>query len=368
MAGYLFIIFIIIVCIQLFYFALIFSAFAFAKQELTEKTLNFPVSVLICAKNEAKNLKKNLPSFLTQNFQNFELVLINDGSKDATLKIMEAFKEQAHFKVKIVNVVPNEQFWGSKKYALTLGIKAASHEILLLTDADCKPKNNDWIAQMATHFQSKKELVLGYGAYEKQKSFLNKLIRFETLLTALQYFSFAKIGIPYMGVGRNIAYTKSLFFKANGFVKHMHVKSGDDDLFVNEIATKLNTTICFSPNSFTQSVPNSNFKNWLLQKRRHISTASHYKTIHKLALGLFFMSQFMFYFLAVVLLALTFKWQVVISLIGLRFLFSFISYGKTAQRLQERDLIILLPILEPFLILIQLFIFIKNLISKPTHW
>ena len=368
MAEYLFIIFVIIVCIQLIYFAYVFNAFACAKKETAEKKFDTAVSVLICAKNEAKNLKKNLPSFLTQNFQNFELVLINDGSKDETLKVMEAFKEQAHFKVKIVNVVPNEQFWGSKKYALTLGIKAASHEILLLTDADCKPKNNDWIAQMVSQFHSKKELVLGYGAYEKQKSFLNKLIRFETLLTALQYFSFAKIGLPYMGVGRNIAYTKSLFFKANGFVKHMHIKSGDDDLFVNEIATKINTTICFSPNSFTESVPSLNFKNWLSQKRRHISTATNYKFKHKFALGLFFMSQFMFYFLSVVLLVLLYKWPFVLALIGLRYLFSFITYIKSAKKLQEKDLIVFLPILEPFLILIQLFIFIKNLISKPTHW
>lgn len=368
MAEYLFIIFLIIFCIQLVFFAGIFNFFAFAKDEKPDKNFNFPVSVLICAKNEAKNLKNNLPTFLNQNYPKFELVLINDGSKDATLKIMEAFKAQAHFKVKIVNVIPNEQFWGTKKYALTLGIKAASHEILLLTDADCKPKNNDWVTQMAAHFQSKKELVLGYGAYEKQKSFLNKLIRFETLLTALQYFSFAKIGMPYMGVGRNIAYTKSLFFKANGFVKHMHIKSGDDDLFVNEIASKKNTAICFLPHSFTQSTPSSTFKKWLLQKRRHISTAAHYKLLHKFALGVFFMSQFMFYFLAVVLLLSAYKWQFVTTLIGLRFLVSFISYGKSAKKLEEKDLIIYLPILEPFLILVQLFIFIKNMISKPTHW
>ena len=282
MLEYLFIAFIVIFCIQFIYYIFIFGSFSFSKIKSSENNFNQPVSVIICAKNEAKNLTKNLPFFLKQSYKNFELVLINDRSNDRTLKVMEQFKKEASISVKIVNILVNEQFWGSKKYALTLGIKAATHEHLLFTDADCIPISENWITEMTSKFSEEHQIVLGYGAYEKiKKSWLNRLIRFETLLTAIQYFGYAKIGIPYMGVGRNLAYTKSVFFDVNGFANHMHINSGDDDLFINQVATKQNTAISFSKDSFTESIPKTNFKDWIHQKRRHISTASFYKPLHK---------------------------------------------------------------------------------------
>ena len=369
MLEYLFIAFIVIFCIQFIYYIFIFGSFSFYKIKPSENNFNLPVSVIICAKNEAKNLTKNLPLLLKQNYENFELVLINDCSHDRTLKVMEKFKKEASFPIRIVNIVANEQFWGSKKYALTLGIKAASHEHLLFTDADCIPVSESWITEMVNNFSNEHQIVLGYGAYKKiKKSWLNKLIRFESILTAIQYFGYAKIGIPYMGVGRNLAYTKSIFFKVNGFANHMHIKSGDDDLFINQVATKENTAISCSQNSFTESIPKTNFKDWIHQKRRHISTASLYKPAHKFLLGLFFSSQLLFWILGITLLCLLYNWQLVSILIFARFLFQYLVIGYSAKKLNERDLILFIPFFEIFLILIQMFIFIKNMISKPTHW
>ncbi|MDT0553908.1 glycosyltransferase [Urechidicola vernalis] len=365
-----FVIFIAITCIQLFYFLFIFSRFSFLKPNYV-KGSDTPVSVLVCARNEAKNLPQLLPQLLKQKHTNFELVLINDGSYDSTLEIFEDFQEKnihTHA-IKIVNVVENEQFWGNKKFALSLGIKAATHEQLLFTDADCVPNSEHWISEMSHHFSDSKQIVLGYGAYEKVKnSPLNKLIRFETLYTALQYFSYAKIGLPYMGVGRNLAYKKSLFFKAGGFAKHMHLKSGDDDLFVNINATTKNTALAFSTNSFTNSKPNTTFKNWIHQKRRHVSTASFYKSTHQFFLGLSYSSQLLFWSFAIFLLALQFQWKIVLGIIGFRMLVQLFIFGKTAKKLNEKDLILWIPFFELFLIVIQLFIFIKNKVSKPTHW
>lgn len=369
MFEYLFITFIVIVCIQFIYYLFIFGSFSFSKNKLLENNFDKPVSVIICAKNEAKNLTNNIPYFLKQNYSNFELVLINDSSFDDTLQIIEQFQEDFPQKVTIVNVVANEQFWGSKKYALTLGIKASSHEYLLFSDADCKPLSENWITEMSNHFNKKHQIVLGYGAYKKIKnSFLNKIIRFETLLTAIQYFSYSKIGIPYMGVGRNLAYTKSTFFSTNGFVNHMHIKSGDDDLFINQVATKKNTTSCISKDSFTESTAKTTFNNWILQKRRHVSTASHYKLLHKILLGLFYSSQILFWTFAFLLLCFTYKWQLIAILVFLRFLVQYIVIGYSAKKLNETDLILFLPFYELFLIFVQLFIFMKNLFSKPSHW
>lgn len=370
MLEYLFIAFIVIFCIQCIYYLFIFGNFSFSKTTTNNTTFSKAVSVIICAKNEAKNLKKNIPHFLDQDYNNFEIVLINDASRDGSLKVMEQFRSKFPSKIKIVDVLPNEQFWCSKKYALTLGIKAASNEYLLFSDADCKPVSKNWIKQMSINFTEKKQIILGYGAYKKiENSFLNKLIRFETLLTAVQYFSYTKIGIPYMGVGRNLAYTKTTFFKANGFVNHMHrIRSGDDDLFINQVATKNNTTFCILEDSFTESSPKTTFKSWIQQKRRHISTVSYYKTIHKYLLGIFYSSQLLFWLLSIILLSWQFNLTNLLIIIFLRQFILYITIGFSAKKLNEIDLILFLPFYEIFLIFIQMFIFIKNLISKPTYW
>lgn len=359
--------FIIIVFIQLIYYGFLFSSFAFAKPKRTTKK-KIPISVLICAKNEAENLEQFIPLILEQKYPDFEVILINDASNDNTLKVMESFKAK-HENIKIVDVIPNEAFWGSKKYALTLGIKTASNNFLLFTDADCKPLSKYWIKEMSSHFSNSKTLVLGYGAYKKQKySLINKLIRFETLLTAIQYFSYAKIGIPYMAVGRNLAYRKEEFFNASGFMNHMVIRSGDDDLFVNQVANSKNTTICFSKNSFTESLPATTYKTWFNQKKRHISTAKYYKPHHKLLLGVFYLSQLLFWSLSILLISFLFHWKIVVPLFILRVIIQYISIGFSAKKLNEFDTIALLPFLDLFLVFSQLVIFISNLISKPNHW
>ena len=295
------------------------------------------------------------------------IVLINDASSDETLEVMKSFEEK-HSNIKIIDVENIEAFWGNKKYALTLGIKAAKNENLLFTDADCKPVSHKWIYEMTEHFNIEKTIVLGYGKYKKEKSLLNLLVRFETLITAIQYFSYAKIGSPYMAVGRNLAYHRSEFFYAKGFINHMHIKSGDDDLFINQVATSKNTTTCYSKSSFTESVPEMSFNAWFKQKRRHVTTAKHYKSIHKFTLGLFYISQIFFWILATLLLSFLFKWEIVLGLVIARFTLQFLIYGFSAKKLNEIDTIILLPFLELFLIVSQFFIFISNLTSKTEHW
>ena len=359
------ILFVIVFIIQVYYYLYFFSRFSFSNKPL-KKEVNLPISIIICAKNEAQNLTDFLPSIIQQKYSDFEIVLVNDHSTDDTLKVMQYFAE-IHKHITIVNLT-DKNSTGNKKNAVTQGINASKKEYLLFTDADCKPKTNYWISEMAAHFTNKKQIVLGYGAHQKTKnSWLNKLIRFETLLTALQYFSYAKVNLAYMGVGRNLAYTKSVFKKANGFESHKHLKSGDDDLFVNQIASH-NVSCCYTPNSFTISKPHTNFKKWIYQKRRHISTASSYKTTHQILLGLFYVSQFLFWTLSVFLLITSPNKQIIISLFIFRTAFLYFIYGFSAKKLKETDLILYLPFLELFLILIQMRIFIQNLFSKPKNW
>jgi glycosyltransferase involved in cell wall biosynthesis len=364
----LLIVFILTATIQIIYYLIIFGKFSFSKSQ-TGALKQVPVSVIVCAKNEQENLKKNIPLLLQQNYSNYEIVIIDDASSDDTLAIIEEFEKANPTKIKVVKVKNNEAFWGNKKFALTLGIKSANKEYLLLTDADCYPTSDNWISEMSASFTEEKTIVLGYGAYEKMEgSFLNKIIRFETLLTAIQYFSWAKLGRPYMGVGRNLAYKKDEFYKANGFVTHMKIRSGDDDLFINEASTKYNTTINFNADSITYSEAKTSLQEWILQKRRHVSTAKYYKAFDKFQLGLFYTSQLLFLILAIVLLSFQFEWIIVLSVVLTRYIASWITIYKSAIKLEEKDLVIYFPFIEILLIFIQLHIFIKNSVTRQPQW
>ncbi|TDN87158.1 hypothetical protein DET49_11317 [Salegentibacter sp. 24] len=348
-------------------FYLAFFAFAGDKSR-NPGPVNIPVSVIVCAKNEAENLKNFLPLILDQEYPDFELIIINDASVDTTLEVIEAF-QALDGRISLVDVKNNEAFWANKKYALTLGIKKARHPYLIFTDADCAPQSRFWIRHMAAGFHQEKSIVLGYGGYFKNsRSLLNKLIRFETLLTAIQYFSYAKLGNPYMGVGRNLAYTSKQFYDQKGFAEHLHLRSGDDDLFVNQGGNKVNTFICYHPQASTRSIPKKDLKSWFHQKRRHASVAGFYKTKDKILLSLFYASRFFFWILLAALLMLQFQWQLVLSITGLVLLVQAVVYAKSAQKLQETDVVWLFPFLEVFLIFTQFGIFIANSLSKPRHW
>ena len=363
----LFYLFIGVTFIQICYYLGIFSRFAFVKMS-RPSIKNIGVSVLVCAKNEAENLRKFIPELIQQHYPKFEIVLINDGSTDETLEVMNQFANEFDH-VKVVDVKPNEAFWGNKKYPLTLGIKSASFDFLLFTDADCRPNSPNWIKEMSRHFSNQHSLILGYGAYKKVKgSLLNLLIRFETVFTAIQYFSYALLGSPYMAVGRNLAYRKELFFETNGFTRHMNVQSGDDDIFVNDVATSKNTTCCMHQEGFTESLGETSFKGWFRQKKRHLSASPYYKMKNKILLGLFYFSQLFFWILVILLLILNFMPKVVLIIVAVRMLSFLLIYGLSAKKLNELGTIAMSPFLEIFLILMQLIIFISNLTSKKHHW
>lgn len=366
MTIFLFGVFLAFALINLAYYLAFFS-FASAKSNAVAGNKP-PLSVIVCAKNEAENLTNFIPSILEQDYPEFEVVLINDASIDQSLDVMEKF-QSLDGRVKIVNVVNNEAFWANKKYALTLGIKKAQHQLLVFTDADCAPQSQNWLSQMAVNFSRDTSIVLGYGGYFKHKnSFINKLVRFETLLTAIQYFSYAKLGHPYMGVGRNLAYTAKVFYDQKGFASHLHIKSGDDDLFVNEAATKTNTAICFEKDAITRSVPKTTFKDWFRQKRRHASIATHYKASDKFLLGLFYSARLLFWMLFLILLIFQINWEFTLATAGILLLVKGVVYYKAAKKLDELDLVWMFPVLEVFLIFSQLWIFFANIFSKPTHW
>jgi biofilm PGA synthesis N-glycosyltransferase PgaC len=326
-----------------------------------------PVSVIICAKNEVNNLRKYLHLWMDQDYPDFELIIVNDCSWDETEEYLKEEKKKYPL-LKVVTIPEQDKYRHGKKFAVALGIKAAKNEILLFSDADCMPAGRSWISEMESAYLPSTEIVLGYGAVMKEKGFLNRIIRFDSFHVAMQYFSFALLHNPYMGVGRNLSYKKDLFFRTKGFARHNHLLSGDDDLFVNENATGLNTALQLSSGSFTFTEPKKTFGDWMQQKSRHGATARYYKGRHKFQLGLLGISNLAFMLLLITLLILRYEWKAVLILYGIKLMIQWtISYGA-AKKLHAADLMWLYPVHEFLYTLLQPVFYLSSLLTKNHAW
>lgn len=325
-------------CIQIFYYLRFYLPATFRPGKQNEAALP-PVSVVICARNEAENLQSFLPGILEQEYPDYEVVVVNDSSEDATDEVLWEMQKK-YPRLRFTAVPQNGRFSHGKKMALLIGIKSAKNEVLLLTDADCRAAGPQWIRSMVSAYDPETDLVLGYGGYEQQKGLINNLQRYDTAWIALQYGGFAKAGIPYMGVGRNLSYRKSFFMESKGFARHMHLFSGDDDLLVNEQARKGRVMVNFAPSAHTRSIPVQNGSEWLKQKNRHISTFSLYKPLHKFLLLLEPASRMLYYGLLIYLLIRMTLWPWILIAPALRFILRMITLFRGYRLLQEKRLLL----------------------------
>jgi len=336
--------------IEIFYYLFYYLAPAlFVYPDEQEKAR--PVSIIICARNEEENLINFLPAVLEQDYPEYEVIVVNDCSEDNSYDVLGGYlKKYPHLKVS--NISKDPKFTHNKKFAQLIGIKAAKNEIMLFTDADCRPESEKWLSVMSSRFNDRIDFVLGYGGYLTAKGFLNRYIRYDSMAIAMQYLGMAIRGLPYMGVGRNLAYRRSLFFEKKGFGIHTHLASGDDDLFVNSNATKNNVAVEFRKESHTRSVPASGFKEFLRQKKRHLTTAKYYKPGDKLALIAEPAARVVFYASFVLLISNLYLWPVVLSIFGTRLIIQLTIFILIQKRLNEKGLLPFLPIfdiLSPFI-------------------
>lgn len=359
----LFLIFILSIVVQLYFY--LFVYYRWTKNEEKTETFTQAVSVIICGYNEEKHWEALVEQLLQQDYPNFEIVLVNDQSTDNTKFLFKQWEN--HPKIKLVDIPESIKKGLGKKFALSLGIKAAKYDYLLLTDADCYPKDASWISSMVQHFATK-DIVLGYGAYEKRPGFLNKLIRFDTFQVAIQYFSYALMGKAYMGVGRNLAYKKELFFENKGFASHLHLPSGDDDLFIKEVSTTTNTTIATAISAHSLSEPKTTWKSWIRQKSRHLSTGLYYTSYHKQMLGAWTLSQMLFWILFITLMAKQFFIPYLIIIFLIRLAVQLVITFPLLKKTEEEDLGLLYPLLELTYIVFYLIFMLKSTLNKKRFW
>lgn len=343
-----------------------YGKLAFLKNK-EEINFNPPISVIICAKNEGENLTKFLPEILTQEYGNFEVIVVNDCSYDNTDDVLREFSK-VFPNLKAITVKEDDYYKHGKKFALMIGIKGAKYDHLILTDADCKPSSSNWLKKMASGFAGGKEIVLGYGAYFAEKGLLNKLIRYDTFLIGIKYLSAAIRGKPYMGVGRNLGYKKDLFFNSKNFSKHYHLVSGDDDLFINQVANATNTSVIIDQDAITYSVPKRSWLNWKLQKARHLTTAPYYNSKTKLMMG----SDIAFNLILSLIFILGFIPESTRISTGIALLFIFLTqiliYTRTAKQLNEKKIVPLFILLNVFLLIVYPLFHLNKKIYHSGKW
>jgi poly-beta-1,6-N-acetyl-D-glucosamine synthase len=364
----IFIIYAIAALIQLIYYIYFYLSVNNYKHSAGDSH-NPAVSVIICARNEAANLEKFLPSVLEQDYPRFEVIVVNDCSEDNSYDILGKYLLQ-YPNLKVSTIYKDPKFTHFKKFAQFIGIKAAKNEILLFTDADCQPTSRRWIQIMVSNFNEETDFVLGYGKYKQTRGFFNAYIRYDTSFIAMQYLGMAIRGIPYMGVGRNLAYRRSVFFERKGFKSHTHLASGDDDLFVNHNASHLNTMVEFRHDGHTESIPCSTINEFISQKKRHFTTAPYYKPEHKFILGTEPFTRMVFYILFVTLVSFKFMWIPVTAVFGTRLIVQTAILRLVQQKLNEKGLLLYSLFFDIFSPVINgvLYFLAKRKSTGKTEW
>ncbi len=353
---------------QIIFYCVIYLRPVFWKQK-DPNTAQHPLSVIICARNEAQNLQKNLAKVCEQSYPNFEVIVVNDCSQDESESVLAALELQ-YKNLRHTTIEQDKKFYHGKKLAVSIGLKSAKHEHIVFTDADCHPASNEWLQEINKAYTNNKEIVIGFGAYEKQRGLLNRIIRFETLFIGMQYLGMALAKKTYMGIGRNMSYKKSLFYNGKGFKSHYHILSGDDDLFVNEHASKQNVAVVASKNSITLSEPATSFKVWTKQKRRHFTTSKYYKSIHKFILGIENFSRLAFYasFISSFFF-IPLAWYFLVIPYAFRLCLQMTVIKLNMAKLNEKGYWFLSPILDIILPILYIsFIFANKLTRKSTKW
>ncbi|MCY7410067.1 MAG: glycosyltransferase [Chitinophagales bacterium] len=357
----------IVVAIQILYFLIFFHRLADHKPEQEASQNLPPISIVICAHDELGSLKKNLPAILEQQYPLYEVIVVNDNSDDDSEMMLT--RMESEFPNLVVRHISNQsKTLRGKKYPLTIGIRAAKYDHLLLTDADCAPSSDHWIRDMATLFSNEKEIILGYAPYRKRNGFLNKFIRYEAFFTALQYFSYSLAKLSYMGVGRNLAYKKQIFFDHNIYPKYPQLMSGDDDLLINAAADKKNTAIQINTSSFMYSEAKLSWDEYWHQKRRHVSTGKYYKLKHRFFLGLFSLSHLLFYVLFIITLIYSALWLEGLFLFAIRLIIQGIVMRTTMKKLVEDDLFFYYPMLDFFFLIYYLKLLPDTFQTKNNTW
>ncbi|MEP4534899.1 MAG: glycosyltransferase [Cyclobacteriaceae bacterium] len=339
----------------------------YSKKKKTRNELDHKFSVIICAHNEAENLKKNIPLILMQDYSEFEVLVVLDRCTDNSFDILSnIFEHDPRLRVVTINHVSGG--FHPKKYGITKAIEMARHEWLLLTDADCAPVSKNWIQSFSNKIEAGKEIILGLSPYETGTGFLGQLISYETHQTALSYIASSIGGTTYMGVGRNLVYNKEIFMKNEGFGENKGVTGGDDDLFIQRVAKKHNVAINLDENSLTKSPPKRTWYEYFQQKTRHLSVGKYYPASIKFQLTISSLLHTLVWLIFIFLVSFKPDPWIVSGVFALVIIIKGLVSKYASRKLHMNWNIVLFPILDfAYAILLPL-MGLRSFLIKKIQW
>jgi glycosyltransferase involved in cell wall biosynthesis len=375
LSGLFFVLFVVLsacLLVQLLFFGILFARFAFYKPK-KQQTNNYPpVSVIICAKNESGYIQQFLQNILTQDYPDYEVILVNDNSiddSDGVLKEMQYY----HKRLQVINVSTQLKAANDKRLALSVGIKSAKNDLVLITDADCCPNSLSWIKEMVDCQKGSNPIVLGYCSYGHKKGLFNKLISFDVFYTAICYFSFAIAGKPYMGTGKNILFSKTTFLENFNYLSAYRVNAGRNDMIISDMAEDSSIAVSYGQKSQMISfTPYESFTHWLKEKKGRQSASKYYKFVNKFFLRLYEFTGFLFYVLIVILLFPMINNLFLLiflpSIYCLRLLCQWFVFAKSCNKLNEKKLIKYIPLFDLFFAFLMPFVRGILIFKRKDEW
>lgn len=340
----------------------IFAGSVFAKPT-ENQAKRIPISVIVYAKNNVQELRNLLPVLLNQNYHQFELVLVNNASTDDTLYLIKEYALM-YPNIRLVDVVNNEAFWGNKKYAVTLGIKASKYEYLVFVDANKKIHSYNWLVQLTSHFTLNKTVVIGTSFYSRKKGFFNKFLRFDHTMQQMQSVAWSKSGAPYSLNLENMAVKKEEFYRVNGFINHMQKPLFMNEYLLNDVSTSKNTVLCEHPDAMTEVEPVLKRSDFRQLKKQQLQLLKNIKAGASFRIKLFNLTQFLFLIVTVCSFLTLEYWYVTLGLVMLRYALAWTLFAKTAKKYRYKDLIFLFPLFDLFYIFMQMQLFLGSLLTK----
>ena len=343
------------------------------KKDNKKNTELHGVSVVLTVKNESEQLKENLVYLLEQDYPDFEVIVIDHVSKDYTRYILKTYQE-SYPNLKVVNFLQDVNMFQGKKFPLSIGIKSAKNDIILLTECSCVPKTFTWIREMVENFSPNTHFVMGYSGFKSEKTLLNAFVQYDNLAYTASSFGFALLKHPYTACGKNLSYHRSFFFDKGGFIKHYHIPTGDDDIFVNENATGKNMNICLSKDSYVVSQSKKTFKEWCHQKAKRMSTQKYYSFIDKMLLSIYPISIVLFYLSAIATLVLNnnpesaILCEIILGLIVLKLGWQILSFYQLGRRFECTKVSYFAPLFEIYFLFMNTIMYISALRNKIKGW
>lgn len=357
------IVLIILLLFQVIYYILVYGSTCFHKTKNADLEDYPSVSVVISAKDSAYNLEKRLPIILEQQYPNFEVVVVNDSSRDDSQYILKILQE-IYPNLNVVHLHENVNKFLGKKYPISIGIRSAKNDIILLTDTDTQPSTYNWITEMVKAFDPKTEMVIGHFNYDSSKTLLNSLIQYEHQTTSMNYLGNAILGHPFTGTGRNLAFTRDMFFSVNGFISQYNIPVGEDMIFVNKYAKAQNTNVVITKDTINLSSPKEKFYEWRMQKKNYYRSISYFKFKDKIIPYLMPLTTFFLYTIIGLGLFYSFPWEYLILCLIIKYTVQILIYFKSSRKLGSKQLAFLAPIYEILFLVLNTIIGISSLLRK----